>query len=117
MARLAQQGIILSGRTVYEISKIRGDHINTVVQAKAGALLDAYELYGAQIDDDILAEVNSLRATLVSHIAASKDSGLPPGVPALEMFRPLLETNTGAIVNTISCEIEQRKVVPKIQES
>lgn len=116
-ARLASQGIILSGRTVHEIAEIQADHINTVVQAKADALLDAYELYGAEIDGDILTEVESLRATLVERIGKSQDSGLPLGVPAREMFQPLLETNTGAIVNTISCQIEQRKVVPKIKRT
>jgi pyrimidine deaminase RibD-like protein len=117
-ARLAQRGIILSGQTVHEIAKLQGDHINTVVQARADALLDAYELYGAEIDDVILADVKSLRATLVGHAAASsKDSGLPPGVPAFQMFQPLLETNTGAIVNSISCQIEQRKVVPKFRRA
>jgi len=114
-ARLAQRGVILSGQTVHEIAKIQGDHINTVVQAKADALLDAYELYGAEIDDAILTDVRSLRAALVGYI--SKDSGLPPGVPALQMFQPLLETNTGAIVNSISCQIEQRKVVPKFKRA
>lgn len=116
-ARLVQQGVILSGRTVHEIAQIQGDHINAVVQARADALLDAYELYGAAIDGGILTDVSSLRATLVAQIAASKDSGLPPGVPALQMFQPLLETNTGAIVNTISCQIEQRKVVPKFKKA
>jgi pyrimidine deaminase RibD-like protein len=116
-ARLAQRGIILSGQTVHEIARVQGDHINRVVQARADALLDAYELYGAEIDDAILADVKSLRATLVGHIAASKDSGLPPGVPALQMFQSILETNTGAIVNSISCQIEQRKVVPKFKRA
>jgi hypothetical protein len=87
-ASLAQRGIILSGYTVREIAKIQGDHINTVVQARADALLDAYELYGAEIDDAILADVKSLRTMLVGHISSPKDSGLPPGVPALEMFQP-----------------------------
>jgi|ERR1700733_1420514 len=116
-ARLAQQGVILSGRTVHEIATIQGDHVNTVVQARADALLDAYELYGAAIDDDILADVKSLRATLIGHIAASNESGLPSGVPARQFFQPMLETNTGAIVNTISCQIEQRKIVPKIKRT
>jgi pyrimidine deaminase RibD-like protein len=116
-ARLAQQGVILSGRTVHEIAIIQGEHINTVVQARADALLDAYELYGAEIDDDILANVKSLRATLIEHIAVSNESGLPSGVPARQMFQPMLENNTGAIVNTISCQIEQRKVVPKIKRT
>ena len=116
-ARLSQRGIIMSGQTVHDIAKIQGDHVNTVVQARADALLDAYELYGGEIDDAILADVKFLRATLVGHIATSKDSGLPPGVPALQMFQPLLETNTGAVVNSISCQIEQRKVAPKFKRA
>jgi pyrimidine deaminase RibD-like protein len=116
-SRLAQRGIILSGQTVHEIAKIQGDHINTVVQAKADALLDAYELYGAEIDEAILAEVTFLRASLIGLIGMPGHSGLPPGVPALQMFQPRLETNTGAIVNSIACQIEQRKVVPKFKRA
>jgi len=116
-ARLAARGVILSSHTVHEIAKIQGDHINTVVQARADALLDAYELYGAEIDADILTDVKSLRATLIGHLAASGESGLPPGVPAHQMFQSMLETNTGAIVNTISCQIEKRKIVPKIKRA
>ena len=113
-ARLAAKGIILSGTAVYEIAKIQGEHINTVVQAQADALLDAYDLYGGEIGDEILAEVTSLRSTLIGQIGL-KNSGLPPGVPASDQFMPLLDTNTGAIVNTIACQIEQRKVMPKFR--
>jgi pyrimidine deaminase RibD-like protein len=115
-ARLAQQGIILSGRTVHEIAEIQGDHINTVVQARADALLDAYELYGAEIGDEILAEATSLRSTLIGQIGLV-NSGLPPGAPSSDRFLPMLDTNTGAILNTISCQIEQRKVVPKLKRA
>ena len=115
-ARFAARGIISSGSTVYEIAKIQGEHINTVVQARADALLDAYELYGGEIADEILAEVTSLRWTLIGQIRL-RNSGLPPGVPGSDHFMPLLDTNTGAIVNTIACQIEQRKVVPKIKRT
>jgi pyrimidine deaminase RibD-like protein len=116
-ARLASRGVILSGATVHEIARHQGEHINTVVQAKAEGLLDAYELYGAEIDDSILATAPVLRAALLDSIGAYPASGLPPGVPAFEHFRPLLETNTGAILNTIACQIEQRKVIPKLRRT
>jgi pyrimidine deaminase RibD-like protein len=114
-ASLAQRGVIVSGRTVHEIAKIHGNQVNALVQARADALLDAYELYGADFGDEILAEVRSLRANLLVHIA-EKDSGLPPGLPAGSMFKALLEDNTGAIVNAIACQIEQRKVAPKFKK-
>lgn len=113
-ARLTSKGMLISGYMVSQIAEIQGDHINTVVQARADALLDAYELYGAEIDDAILTDVTSVRRTLINHVASSK-AGLPLGVPASELFPTLLDTNTGGIVNSISCQIEQRKVVPKIK--
>lgn len=116
-ARLVQAGMILSGQAVFEIAKIQGDHINTVVQARADALLDAYQLYGAEIDGAILAEVKSLQTTLIDDIATPEHSGLPPGVPGFEMFQQLLETNAGAVLKAISCHIEQRKTVPKISSN
>lgn len=115
--RLAQRGIILSGLTVQEIAQIQGDHINIVVQARADALLDAHELYGADIDDGILVDVITLRAALITEIARPQNSGLPPAVPGLQMLQPTLETATGAIVNSISCQIEQRKVIPKLRRT
>lgn len=114
--RLASQGAVLSGRTVYEVAEIQGNSVNDLVQAKADALLDAYELYGAEISGEILSDVQSLRTILIDHIVA-KDSGLPPGIPAANMFKSMLEDNTAAIVNRIACQIEQRKVFPKFKRS
>jgi pyrimidine deaminase RibD-like protein len=111
-AQLAAQGAILSGNTVHEIAKIQGDHINKLLQARADALLDAYELYGAEIGDEILDEVQSIRKGLLQHIT-EKDSGLPPGVPAINMFGSMLDANTAAIVNTVANQVEQRKIVPR----
>jgi pyrimidine deaminase RibD-like protein len=108
----ASKGIISSGSTVHAIAKIQGEHINTVVQARADALLDAYELYGVEIGGEILGEVTALRSTLIGQIGFGK-TGLPPGLSSPDQFMTLLDTNTGAILNLISCQIEQRKVFPK----
>jgi pyrimidine deaminase RibD-like protein len=112
-ARLASMGLILSGNAVHEIARIQGEHINTVVQAKAGGLLDAYELYGAEIDDSILEAATALKTALLDALSVYPASGLPLGAPASNLFRRLLETNTGAILNTIACQIEQRKGIRK----
>ena len=117
LAQLAQKGIILSGQTIHQVAKIQGDYVNALVQARADAQLDAYELYGAEIDGAILADAKSVRLMLLGNIFEPGNSGLPPGAPALQMFPPLLETNTGAIVDLISCQIEQRKVVPKFKRT
>lgn len=115
--QLAARGVILSGATIVEIAKIQGEHINTLVQAKADALLDAYELYGSEIDGSILIEANELRWRLIDAISANHASaGLPPGIPAFEMFKQQLVTNTGAIINTITCQIERRKLMPRVKK-
>jgi pyrimidine deaminase RibD-like protein len=114
---LASSGKILSGETIVKVAKIQGDHINTVVQAKADALLDAYELYCAEIDNSILIEANQLRWALIDAISQNyQTASLPPGVPAFEMFKPQLVTNTGAIINSIECQIERRKLIPKLKK-
>lgn len=113
---LASKGAILSGRAIADIGQIQSDHINTCVQAKADALLDGYELNGAEIDDWILLEASELRWRLIDAISANeKSAGLPPGVPAFQFLKPQLVTNTAAIINTITAQIEKRKLVPKLR--
>lgn len=113
---LANKGVILSGRAIVEIAKIQSDHINTCVHAKADALLDGYELNGSEIDDWILLEASELRWRMIDSISANeKWAGLPPGVPAFQFFKPELVKNTGAIINTITSQIEKRKLVPKLR--
>jgi pyrimidine deaminase RibD-like protein len=115
--QLASRGVILSGETITWVAKIQGGHINTVVQAKADALLDAYELYGAEIDNFILIEASQLRWTLIDVLSQDhQTASLPPGVPAFEMFKPYLVTNTGAITNLIECQIERRRLIPKLKK-
>lgn len=114
---LASRGVILSGDTILSVAKIQGEHINTVVQAKADALLDAYELYGVEIDNFILIEASQLRWTLIDVLSQNhQTASLPPGVPAFEMFKPQLVTNTGAITNLIECQIERRRLIPKLKK-
>src|SRR5260370_2845089 len=85
---LASKGAILSGRGIVEIAKIQSDHINTCVQGKADALLDGYELNGAEIDDRILLEASELRWRMIDSISANeKSAGLPPSVPAFQHFK------------------------------
>ena len=66
-------------------------------------MLDAYELYGAEIDDEILKEVTGVRTGLLED--NRKDSGPPSGVPAANMFQSMLDANTAAIMKTIANQI------------
>ena len=115
--QLASRGVILSGETIVRIARIQGDHVNTLVQAKVDALLDAYELYGAEIDGSIQIEASQLRWTFIERLSQNhQNAGLPPGVPAFEMFKAQLITNTSAIINSVECEIERRKLIPKFKK-
>jgi hypothetical protein len=112
----AAKGKVLSGEMVQEIARIESDHIKTLILAKANALLEGYELYGCAIDNFIQVQANELRWDLIR--AISRDPHLlPPGVPASGMFEQLLVQNTSGILETIECEIERRKVIPKLSKS
>jgi hypothetical protein len=112
---LASRGHISSSVVVQEVARIEAEHINKLVQAKANALLDGYELFGAEIDNFIEIEANELRWALIK--AISRDPNLLPNrVPDRDNFERLLIANTDGIVETAICEIEQRKVIPKLRK-
>jgi hypothetical protein len=112
---LASRGHISSSVVVQEVARIEAEHINKLVQAKANALLDGYELFGAEIDNFIEIEANELRWALIK--AISRDPNLLPNrVPDRDNFERLLIANTDGVVEIAICEIEQRKVIPKLRK-
>jgi pyrimidine deaminase RibD-like protein len=112
--QLASKGLVSSSVMVREMARVHGDRVNGLVQAKADALVDAYELYGGEFDDSILEQAVDLRSKLISEI--SDNPSFVPPAGASQLFLSFLNANTSAIINTISCQLEQRKVVPKFKK-
>lgn len=111
---LASKGLAVSSVMVREMARVQAKRVNAVVQAKADSLLDAYELYGAEFDGSILEEAATLRSSLISQTCNNPSFVLPTGTS--QFFSSLLNTNTDAILKTIACQIEQRKVMPKFKK-
>jgi hypothetical protein len=112
---LASRGHVSSSAVVQEVARIEGEHISTLVRAKANALLDGYELNGAEIDNFIELQASELRWDLIK--AISRDQNLLPSrVPDRDTFERFLIANTDGILDTVACEIEQRKVIPKLRK-
>lgn len=114
---LAVKGLTISSAMVREMARVHGERINAMVQAKADALLDAYELYGAELDDCIIEEVIALLSSLINEVGNDPSFALPLGEPASQFFLPLLRANTDSIINTVACQIEQRKILPRLKKT
>src|SRR5437588_439957 len=55
--RLAAQGTILSGTTVVETARIRGEQVTAMLENRLNLLLEGFELHNVVIDDSVRDEV------------------------------------------------------------
>jgi hypothetical protein len=95
-------------------------HCNAVLQAKADALLDAYEVYGLPIDDLIMKDLNShqrqlvdastgsIKATATSR-ALRTGKNTAPGIARAEALGREIERSTHAYLKSLACEVEKRR--------
>lgn len=101
--------------------------VHDLVMAKAGTLMDAYELYGTPLDGHILtAATKFMNETLAGMTAAAK--GQLSVVAARtsrnqqhasmigEAFEQRLACDTRYVLNDVSCRIEQRKANPEFRK-
>jgi len=70
-SQLAARGMVSSGHMVSETARIRREQIQSLVEARLKALLDAYELFDVEVDDqlqkqglaaDVTAKLSKVRA-------------------------------------------------------
>lgn len=99
-------------------------HCNAVLQAKADALFEAYEVYGLPIDDLIMKELNSHQRQMVDARASGLKSATTgralrtgrntaPGIARAEELGRKIERSTHAYMKSLACEVEKRIQMPK----
>jgi hypothetical protein len=64
---MAARGAILSGPAAQQAIFLAADTIKARVIARAEALMEAYELYGAPLEDSILTEVREMIPIQIEH--------------------------------------------------
>lgn len=124
-ARLAKTGNVFSSTMDYEMTRIESEKINGLLKARGDALLDAYEIYGVPLDETaILQDVANMRTTLI----AATSNGTRGEVTLTFMwtrgsdpagsygnFERQLQIRTQTIAHELACQIEQRKMIPKMK--
>src|SRR5439155_12060391 len=110
------------------ITRLHSEQIAATVRAKANALLEAYELYGAPIDDaayeSIIEEVCIFHETLVkarsstarneaAMHAVRTGSHDPGGAARAQKFGRDIDRFSTPILNEIACEIERKRYMKK----
>jgi hypothetical protein len=126
-AKLSTTGNLFSSSMDYEMIRIESEKINNLLKVRGDALLDAYEIYNSAFDEAaILQDVAEMRNTLIAAIsnsAQAQDSLLalrtghndPGGAMRYENFKRQLTIRSQTIGYELTCQIEQRKVTPKMK--
>lgn len=132
MAALPQMGKGNAAYSKYADSryiKLYAQRINDLTVAKGNALMDAYEICEVPLDDrQILIEVGLFRDQSVAGMASGIKGGL--SLEAMrtrgdtqrssmigERFHREITLQTHHIVGEVSCQLEQRKIMPKFKKA
>jgi hypothetical protein len=126
-AKMAKMGLAASSSMDHEMIRIQCEKINSLLKVRGDALLDAYEIYGVPFDEAaILRDVGHIRSTLIAAISGSARSQdtmravrTGRGTSGLEIrsgnFQRQLNKLTQTAGRELSCQIEQRRVTPKMK--
>jgi pyrimidine deaminase RibD-like protein len=107
--------------------RLYAQRISNTVLAKAEALMDAYEIYGAPLDDRILTIVTGFKDESVAGMASGVKGQLSLEVMRInrpqqqasmigEQFHRRITRHTSHVLGQVFCQIEQRKIDPKFKK-
>ena len=126
--KMSVSGNLFGSAMDHEMIRIHSDKINRLLRIRGDALLDAYEIYNVPFDEAaILKDVEGIRRTLIaatSSGARGQDSlsalrtgrSDPSGGMRYENFERQLTIKSQSIASELICQIEQRRVVPKMKK-
>jgi len=118
-ASLAARGLVASGAMVSETARINAERYSSLLQARLDALLEGYELYGVEMDDQLvdgtIKEMIELRATMIA--GAKNWSGGPGGIGlqfgGRELYGQLVDQSITVSANSIKTQIDRRRLHKK----
>jgi hypothetical protein len=114
----AARGILVSGFTVQAIAKIHGARIKKMIQAKLDAFLEGYELYGVQLDDQLINNLINNLMDLRGLLAQQAGRVLPvmtENAPANlhQAYSQMVDTESLVSMNLLRVQVERRRLMPK----
>ena len=121
-SRLAARDTLISGTQIHEQARIYKKQIQSLAESRLKALLDGYELYDIEVDDNIKAtivdDIMELWNTKVSHAQQTLPTWGGSSAPAgVATAYAQLMTQGGISVNWVKTQVDRRKLVKKQQSS
>jgi len=114
-ADMAARGLANSGMMAQADANHRAERLKKLMQARADSLIDGFELYDVPITDDlrdlIIREVTQMHEAAVSSAANAPTPGMVGG----GMVAATIIRAVGVPVSAIRCQIEERRVNPKMR--
>lgn len=113
-AQLAARGLASSGPMAEAVGDNRAEMVKKLIQARVDALIDGFELYGVPITQEItnfiIQEANQVHTSAVSSAMKAAAAGmLHRGTIAVDIVK-----RVAIPVVSIRCQIEERRVKPKM---
>lgn len=111
----------MSGTTVAETAKIRGEQVTAMLASRLKLLLEGFELHGAIIDEElkeqVVAEMTALREQWMSNAfqAMQTDHVLKGGPVSPSIYFGLLEQRVRMRPNEVRTVIDRARLKPKTQ--
>jgi hypothetical protein len=121
--RLAAQGTLLSGTTVAETARIRGEQVTAMLENRLNLLLEGFDLHQVVIDDNVkdrvVAELTALRTAWITNAleAMKHDHVLRTGPVQHAHFLPLLAKSVGLHPNEVRTKVERARLTRKKAEA
>jgi hypothetical protein len=124
--QLGVRGLSHSSVMDCESARLHADRVKVLVQARADALIEGFELYGT-LDEEagqaIIEDVSLLHQTITQAIAGTAkhesemrarrtNSNDPGGMVRAQEFGREIDRLSTPILNAIACQIERRRLMP-----
>jgi hypothetical protein len=104
-----------SGALAAATGRLHGERIQALLQARLNTLLEGYELYQVELDDQIaahiLTDVMALHEIMLGHAASVQQ--IDRGAVSPHHYVQLVRQNVGMSHNSVKVQIDRRRLMPK----
>jgi len=113
--KLAITGDLFSSTLFFETIEIKAEQVKVLVEARARATMEAYEIHGVSLEDSILTESQQIYENMLgSAVAEIRRDPVLSGMRDLQdSALEQLHRRTSDVMNELACELEERKAMQK----
>jgi hypothetical protein len=113
--RAAADGTLMSSGTVHETARIRASQIETLTWARLDSILEGYELYQVEVDDQMAINICDEIIQGMNNSIYSSQTPTIPGLPAgsAQLYQQFLKKYITISADLVKTKIDRRRLTTK----